>query len=823
MNNKLTCNHIRERQRNLVTDSYISNPKHNIKYLFESLSERYSWNNAKLILENWRSLSETEIIAFDRALEVFGYICDNDNESNIRNATNIIEGNIIPKVRDGKATRHLNNYKLGKFKIQHTKAENHNKDNANAVQIALQNKGYLPNNLHPNRKYKRDIYGNKMGEEQKRVNNTEEDKKEKTIKECFEILEEATWRNEQCDRVIKNHNILSRKFNIDSIVRSCTSYDESYQDCIYELCSLIDTCDIAFGIKYNIALENILFLMNKNCIKVSDRFIIENVTDYFLLSRETTPEELESMDYILSISKFFTNEDVDYARILFSDIEPIETDDEFERIIHEGIEKDDIKKMLNQFKKSNKKTIEGLRACITRIFVKPPELIIRNLPDIFAVIRTCVVLGLFLINPVVGLIGTITGYFLKLEISRKEMDRVIDQYYKEKERYQKKKNNAKDENTKEKYKKLIKQLDSDISKLEDFADDLYTEKDADKRKEDRYARQYASDDDDFGLDFDFDFEESTQIELVEKMATLFESVSTYNTSDLMATIRNSMDNISGNDIYRLTESIVLCNDIFDCPEYMNILEDTLLSTRLSTGIQRYGKIDSIHWSKDEVEKVKYDDLLNEDYSSSHISTIYEVLLYKTEVVDDTLEYIRSVVNEGEDKGMSFMSKLNIAKENLKRTANKLKDKDRELSKKLDNNVDLFTKSAKNAMISDNREAIIKGKLLPSASKCVHLALATGLAWLLNPVIAVIGVLGYIGTSKHLQEKERRLIFDEIEVEIEMCDKYLRIAEDKNDMKAVRNIMQTKRALERQRQRLRNGMGTEYKKLKNIYDPKSGVE
>jgi hypothetical protein len=35
----------------------------------------------------------------------------------------------------------------------------------------------------------------------------------------------------------------------------------------------------------------------------------------------------------------------------------------------------------------------------------------------------------------------------------------------------------------------------------------------------------------------------------------------------------------------------------------------------------------------------------------------------------------------------------------------------------------------------------------------------------------------------------------------MCDKYLKIAEDKDDLAAVREIMKTKRDLERQRSRI----------------------
>ena len=104
MNIILSYNDIKERQRNLT--SCDNPPKYNTRALFENLKSKYSYQNAKLILEDWKTLSDQEIDAFDKVLEVFNIVCQNDNIGNINNISNIIEGKIIPKVRDGKATRH---------------------------------------------------------------------------------------------------------------------------------------------------------------------------------------------------------------------------------------------------------------------------------------------------------------------------------------------------------------------------------------------------------------------------------------------------------------------------------------------------------------------------------------------------------------------------------------------------------------------------------------------------------------------------------------------------------------------------------------------
>ena len=276
----LTYKDIIARQKNLITDSYVSNTNVNINTVYKNLSEKYSYNKAKLVLENWQALSDNEEEALSKVLEVFSLILDNDNDSNIENATSLIEGRIIPKLRNAKQTRLLNNYKRGWIKHKHTSMLNDTKDNETAVQRAKSNGGYLGNSLHPHRKYKRDIYGRKMGEEKTKASGDEggeDNASEEVAEECFNRFIQVAYVNEQCDRVINNHNKLSKRYNLEAKVRRCPLNEYSLQNCIYNICELIDSYDIPFGVKYNIALENIMFLMTKNCMPVNNQFILENV------------------------------------------------------------------------------------------------------------------------------------------------------------------------------------------------------------------------------------------------------------------------------------------------------------------------------------------------------------------------------------------------------------------------------------------------------------------------------------------------------------------------------------------------------------------
>lgn len=836
----LTYGDIITRQRNLLSGEPKCNI--NVNQVYESLKENYSYQKAKLVLENWTGF-KNEDIAIDKVLEVFTIIADNDNDSNIKNASNIIEGRIIPKLRNAKQTNKLNHYRRGWIKHRHTAMLNDTKDNENAVSKAKANGGYLGNSLHPNRKYKRDIYGRKMGEV-KKVNGNENkqsdtDEKKDVATECFDMFLHTAFVNEQCDRVLTNHSKLTKRFNLDNMVRKCPLTEAALKECVYNICDLINTYESAFGVRYDIALENIMYLMSKNCVPVDNKFILETVTDYFLmteLNEETADAKLHDMIYIIENSKFFSPEELSVVSYLYEDeqaiIEAVENEEDIEQIpleenkVHDmfmkykkkktitikkknKLESLKIKKIIHDFKKEHNKSIEKFKIAVSRIFVNSPEGIINELPDIFEFVRLGIVLGGFAINPILGIITLITGFFLRMKVARERMEKVCEQYEKERDRYKKKMNETDDEKKKEKYKALYNQYKNDLYKLESYRDDLYTEEENDKRMEEKYAKEAeASDGDDLDFDFDmdFNFDEQTAINYTELLSTLYEQLS-YTRGDLMVAISNNIKDMDSDDIYNISEAVKVCNDIVDCPRYITILENELeriRNNKHSSFIASLQKIDTIKTCISDINSVKYNSLLETAYISNDVDlpdmeTVYETMKYKYDIIDDTIDYISE--SKDEKSGMSFLSKVKIAGENLRRSMLKAKDKDKQLSMKLDSELNRTMKSAKKAMISDSRESIIRGSFLPSASKCIHLALAGGVVALFSPVAAVIALIGFIGSSKVLTEKERNLILDDIDIEIKMCDKYLKAAEDKDDLVAVREIMKTKRDLERQRARI----------------------
>ena len=207
-------------------------------------------------------------------------------------------------------------------------------------------------------------------------------------------------------------------------------------------------------------------------------------------------------------------------------------------------------------------------------------------------------------------------------------------------------------------------------------------------------------------------------------------------------------------------------------------------------------------------------------------TVYEASSYFESLVE-AYGALSLMINAGYDKydpimEASISNTLKMASMKLRNAIQKLSDKEKGISKSVDIGLNNLTKSVERALTNDNREAVIKGSILPSASKLIKLGIANaGLIAIGQPILAVIGTLGYLGTSAKFKAKERQMLIDEIEIELKMCQKYIDIAESKNDMKALKQLLMTQRDLERQHQRIKYKMkaelGQKYYDAKHVGD------
>ena len=104
-------------------------------------------------------------------------------------------------------------------------------------------------------------------------------------------------------------------------------------------------------------------------------------------------------------------------------------------------------------------------------------------------------------------------------------------------------------------------------------------------------------------------------------------------------------------------------------------------------------------------------------------------------------------------------------------------------------------------------------MIPSFSRCIKAGIGLTILGVLTngPTIPIIVALGGFAVSKKLNDRERLLILDEIETELEVVEKELSMADSNNQMKKYRALLQYKKELQRQYQRIRYNIRTNNKR------------
>ena len=162
-----------------------------------------------------------------------------------------------------------------------------------------------------------------------------------------------------------------------------------------------------------------------------------------------------------------------------------------------------------------------------------------------------------------------------------------------------------------------------------------------------------------------------------------------------------------------------------------------------------------------------------------------------------------------EKGKLNLNNLKLAILGLRDKARKINDKGQEVSHTIDLYADRFMKAVKKLYVTDEREAIIKGSIIPSFRKLMaQIIVGTtgyGILSIFNPALAIVSAALYVFSlivlSKKSTEKERALLLDELDIEIDVCEKQIRLAEEKNQIKKYRALQIYKKKLQREKQRL----------------------
>ena len=505
-------------------------------------------------------------------------------------------------------------------------------------------------------------------------------------------------------------------------------------------------------------------------------------------------------------------------------------------------ENTDFNKILNDFKASNEDHKEGkLKNLVNKLYASNVDNIVDGTPSLLAYIRNFFIIGTFavpVIGPFVGIVAFIADKIIALNMDRENTEKMRTAFQNEIRATTKKIDSTKSEDTKKRLEEYKASLVEAYNKIDEHYEELLSDEELDAKYDadddsDIKGNQFGDFGDEFGNfdfgdddDFDFDDEDIDGIEeaakfipLMDRLAEAFETTCPEKTFDQEKC--HKMLTTAPSLVKDLGDVAIKFPNIIDPNELRKAIDDTKSDIQIGNVkvnmVERYdlqNTYDDLSAYTEDTKR-KVHDIFSE--SRSFICQI-EIIRALNEVYSSCVYY--SPITEA-----SFLNSLKLASEKIKKGIQKLSDKDKEISKNIDVGVNNVKKSAERALESDNREAIIKGSLLPSASKVIKLAIVNGaLGIIAGPAAAVISTLGYIAVSKVTKEKQRRAILDEIEIELKMCQKYIDLAESKNDLKALKNLYTIQRNLERQRAKIKFGLQVKGEKY---HDPKdfgtTGVE
>ena len=273
--------------------------------------------------------------------------------------------------------------------------------------------------------------------------------------------------------------------------------------------------------------------------------------------------------------------------------------------------------------------------------------------------------------------------------------------------------------------------------------------------------------------------------------------------DIDMIINGNVAKFSNDTIDAITDFSITIPSIIDKEKLRESLianRDELRSFK-KRSMQDYIRIDCLN---NNISRLSEDKMIYNTCSDTKACIAYLMCLNELKCMDSNsdVKYF--------SEAMSFTNTLKLAANNLKRSAIKLSDKEKAASNSIDMAIGQITKSMDREMSAAERERIVRGQILPPASKCIKYALMFGAAWLVNPAVAVIGALGVYFTRKKSTMKERQMALDEIEVELKMCDRYIRMYEEQNDMQKLRQCEIIQRNLYRQQQRIRYKMKVDFR-------------
>ena len=717
--------------------------------LNENFKANYNYSNLLECLQRWNSHSKNEAICFEQALSVLNCVLENGSPIQKATATSVVQG-ITGQLKSPK----------------------------NVSQILSDG-----------------------------VKNVSE-----SSKEYYDRITESLNRNiEEC-RVISNHDLISKRFGVDSFIRENTVFDKDYNCVIAELCSYIDTYNFGLDSKYKVALEETLYAMRRANVSITEQQIVEAVTDYFVAvdmhPKDINGKLFEVMEQVIENNSFFS--DCSYPIALKesltmvndgeikTDLEELFKSKEEAFVMESASEK--WKAAVEAFKAMPKKTEAALKSLVNTLFiVHRDEDIINNSYNFLSLVFYYTVwVGTLSIGVAPGIISAIALKTINYTAERKYMDRVLKKWYSHRDSVHRKMEKCSDEEKKKKFEEYLKSIDKNIEKLEEYSDRLRGE-DEKKSYEKRPENYTGKKDDEFGdfdMNFDFKFDETAKNAIID-LKVMAEAVSTIkwdeNTSEKLLE-QDMVESMSGDDLEYISYMTVKYPGLLNPRRVLEAVEYRAKLYRESNDDPLYLNRTILSECKAKLEKAIDAQATPEDEDTDKdvIKELNEIAVFST-VVDQRL----SAMNE-----LSITSNLKLATDKLMSVASSLSDKEQIISRNIDGACRFLQRSIEKSMSMENREAVIRGDILPSVSKIIKWVCIIGGAAFIHVGLAALVILFKFSMDKKIRTKERQMVADELDVELKMVDKYIADASAAKNYKKEKELLLIKKKLQHQSDRLK---------------------
>ena len=775
------------------------------KLLLES--NIYRFDDKKFLLQHWESLDENQVECFKKCIDILDEAYENDNIKDFNYVKSYIINEVAPTVRDAKQTAKYLKYKTTRMKNK------------------------IKEKIEKNIEDIKDTAGkvvNKTKETNKQAANTIKTNVKKSlgkedIHEAYVQILDTMIKYDHCDRVLENNYSIQKRFNIMNMVeKTDINYNPALLALVDSICECVNTYDADFSTRLNTTLETCFYFLSRKDKDFNKPLVLEEVVNNFI-SGNLSDNNLLEMKSVIESSVVFNNEDkcnvefiytsTPYEESTYNDekISLDNTENKITNVIESNyfiMDFDPLnevsvspatktaKDIVNDFKLSKTKRPADVRTCVSKMFTKSADQIIDGTPNFLSWVRLTYIIGATSVHPVLGGVVLLTDQFIAMKLKRRDISKMITVFKNERQNVAEKIKKV-DERDKRNLKEYDKYLKNGLEKLIEYKESLLSSyeiyskdfgEDYDREKEFAFLRD---EEDDTDMDFDYSLEATSFEKLFEKSNNFSKDYFTDN-------IKKCINIMNEDTIDIVTDVACKYPCIISTNRLYNILKEELDEVKDNTsGPKRWVRMSCLSSNMRKLDHESAEYVVTSDDADENVFTVISGL------EDLFTEYSISKSLTATNESMSTMVKTITNK--LRKAMQKAADTDKELSRKVDSSVNMFLTGMQRAARNENREAIIRGSILPSASKVIKAAIMDAGVALINPALAIILALGQFAARKKMQKKERQLVLDEIDIELEMCKRYLRQAEDQNDLEAQKKILQIQRNLERQKQRIQYNM------------------